>query len=144
MASQAQGPLVIHSRRGAAIALCLGILLTLRNLRYLFEVYIPGHTWLTRYHFPPNSFDRILHLWCSVLFIGGLIFILRRTRGGERVYLAIFVGVAILAPLSDISWAASNHIYTWIATVLELGLIPSAISILKTIQPHPTELETQT
>jgi hypothetical protein len=136
MHNRTSGPLIIHTRRGAAIALCIGLLITLRNLRYLFELYVPGHVWLIRYRFPPTLFDRVLHLCCAALFTWGLIFILRRTRGAERTYLAVFVFVAILAPLSDISAAARVHLYAWTATLLEFGLIPSAIQMYQTLPAY--------
>jgi len=124
---------LIHTRRGAIVALCVGILFSLRNFRYLYEFYVPGHTWLTRYHFPPTLFDVTLHVWCAVLFTGALIFILRRCRGGERTYLALFVSAAVLAPLSDVRSIASIHLYAWIAALLELALIPSAVWIYRVL-----------
>ena len=124
---------LIRTRRGAFVALCIGILFTLRNLRYLFEFYVPGHIWLTRYQFPPTRFNIGLDLCLAALFIGAFIFIVRRTRGGERVFLAVFVGVAVLAPLHDISSLATIHLYAWIAALLELALIPSAIAMYRTL-----------
>jgi hypothetical protein len=142
MSDQSQGSLVFHSRRGAIIALCVGILITLRNLRYLFELYMPGHTsWLTRYRFPSTPFDITLHLCTAVLFVGVFIFVLRRARGGERVYLSIFVGIVVLAPLSDIPSAASIHLFAWIAALMELGLIPSAITMYRTLPSHCLPVE---
>ncbi len=139
-----QGPLLIHTSRGATIALCVGVLIALRNLRYLFELYVPGHTsWLTRFRFPPTLFDIILHLWRAILCAAVLIFILRHTRRGERIYLAIFVGIVILAPLSDIPSLASVHLYAWIAAVLELALIPSAVWMYRTLPPHRAPSQTR-
>jgi len=142
MNDQTQVPLIFHARRGAIIALCFGILFTLRNFRYLFELYVPGHTtWLTRYRFPPTLFDIILHLWCAIFFAALLIFILRRTRSAERGYLAIFVSVVIFAPLSDIPSLASLHFYAWIAALMELTLIPSAVWMYRILPPHRANLE---
>jgi hypothetical protein len=124
---------LFHTRRGAIIALCVGILFSLRNFRYLFEHYVPGHTWLTRYHFPPTLFDVILHLCCTVLFTGALLFILRRCRGGERIYLALFVGAAVLAPIGDLPSFASAHVYTWLQAILDLALVPTAVWMFKTL-----------
>lgn len=136
MNDQTQGPLIFHTRRGAVIALCIGILFTLRNLRYLFEFYVPGHVWLTRYNFPKTPFDIVLHLCCAVLFSGGLVFICLRTRGGERVYLAIFVGTVVLAPVGDIPSLASAHVYTWLQLLLELALIPCAVWMDRTLPTY--------
>jgi hypothetical protein len=142
MNESTQSPLIFHTRRGAIIAFCIGILLTLRNVRYLFELYVPGHTtWFTRYRFPPTLFDIILHLWCAIFFAALLIFILRRTRSAERAYLAIFVGVVIFAPLSDIPSLASTHLYAWIAAFTELALIPSAVWMYRSLPPHRAHLE---
>lgn len=142
MNEQTQGPLIFRTRRGAVIALSVGVLLILRDFRYLFEIYVPGHTsWLTRYRFSPTLFDIILHLWCSALFAGALVYLLRRTRGGERVFLAIFVCVAVLAPLSDIRSLAQHHVYSWIATILESGLVPSALWMYKTLPSHSPRTE---
>jgi hypothetical protein len=144
MSDQTQGPLIFHTRRGALIALCIGILLTLRNFRYLFELCVPGHkSWLTRYHFPPTHFSIILDLWCAVLFAGALILILRRSRGSERVYLALFLSTVVLAPIKYISSVASVHAYTWLATILELGLIPSAIWMYKVLPPRILKSEAE-
>ncbi len=138
----AQGPLIFHTRRGAIIAFCIGILLTLRNVRYLFELYVPGHTtWLTRYRFPSSLFDIIIYLWCAIFFAALLVFILRRARSAERAYLAIFVGVVIFAPLSDIPSLATIHLYAWIAALMELALIASAIQMYKTLPPRRGHLE---
>jgi hypothetical protein len=134
MDDRAHAPLLIHTRRGAVIALCIGILFTLRNFRCLFELYVPGHTsWLTRYQFPQTLFDLIFNLCYAVLFTGGLIFILRRSRGGERAYLAIFVGSAILSQVRIIPFAKSAHLDYWLVAILELALIPSAVWMYKTL-----------
>jgi len=69
----------------------------------------------------------LLHIWCSVLFAGALIFVLRRAGGGERIYMTIFLGMGILGPLSDVPRFASMHLLAWTASIVELGLIPSAI-----------------
>jgi hypothetical protein len=138
----AQGPLIFHTRRGAVIALCVGILFTLKSSRYLFELCVPGHTtWLTRYRFSPTFFDIVLHLWCAVLGAAALIFILRRTRSGERAFLASFVGVVVPAPLSDVPLLASVHLVAWIAALLELALIPSAIWMYRTLPSHLAQSE---
>jgi hypothetical protein len=142
MNEQTQGPLIFHTRRGAVIALCIGILLTLRNFRYLFELYVPGHTtWLTRYRFPPTHFSTILDVWCAVLFTGALIFILRRSRGSERVYLALFLSTVIFAPIKYFPSAASVHAYTWLATILELALIPCAVWMYRTLPKYRARSE---
>jgi hypothetical protein len=134
MDTQVRIPLIFHARRGAAIALCVGILLELRDLRYLFEVYVPGpQSWLTHYHFTPTTFDLFLHIWCSVVFVGALIFVLRRTGGGERIYIVIFLFVGILGPISDIPRFGSMHLVAWIAAITELGLIPSALWMYRTL-----------
>jgi hypothetical protein len=142
MDRQLRGPFLIHTRRGALIALSVAILLELKDLRYLFEIYVPGHTsWLTRYRFQPTEYDLILAVACSVLFAGALIFILRRAVGGERIYLAIFVGTVVLGPLSDIPAIASMHPLAWTAAVGELGLIASAVWMYRTLpkMASPTE-----
>jgi hypothetical protein len=142
MDGQPRGPLLIRTRRGALIALSVAILLELRNLRYLFEIYVPGHTsWLTRYRFQPTEYDLILAIACSVIFAGVFVFILRRAVGGERIYLAIFAGIVVLGPLSYIPAIASMHLLAWTSAVVELGLIPSAIRMCKTLptQASPTE-----
>lgn len=141
MDGQSQGPLLIHTRRGALIALSVAILFELKNLRYLFEIYIPGHAgWLTRYRFPPTRYDLIVAFSCSVLSAGALIFILRRAVGGERVYLAIFAGIVVLGPISDISRIASLHLLAWISAVFELGMIPSAIWMYRSLPAYRSSI----
>jgi len=132
---------LIRTRRGAIVALCIGVLFTLKNICYLFEFYVPGHVWLTRYQFPPTRFNVGLDLCLAVLFIGAFIFVVRRTRGGERIFLAVFVGVAVLAPLRDIPSLASIHLNAWIAALLELALIPSAIWMYRTLPPYGAKSE---
>jgi hypothetical protein len=138
---EAQAPLLIHTRRGAVGALCVWALFTLRNLRYLFEFYVPGHIWLTRYNFPPTRFDRILDICCTLLFSGALVYLLRRCREGERIYLALFVSAAILAPLRDLPINTSIHVYTWLETILELALIPIAIWMYRSLPAHRIQAE---
>jgi hypothetical protein len=137
MKDQIQAPLLIHTRRGAILALCVGVLFALRDSRYLFELYVPGHTsWLTRYRFPPTHFSFIFDLFYAVLFAGVLIFILRRSRGGERVYLALFVCTVVFSPLKDIHSAASVHAYEWMEAILDLALVPIALWMYDTLRPR--------
>ena len=132
--------MLICTRRGAIIALLIGIVLALRNFRYLFELYVPGHTsWLTRYRFAPTQFSLIVDLYCTVLFIGAFIFILRRSRGGERVYFLVWTGIAVFSPLKDIHSAASIHAYEWLVATVELALIPSAVWLYRAL-PAPSAL----
>ncbi|MGA3082997.1 MAG: hypothetical protein ABSD44_16725 [Terracidiphilus sp.] len=130
MDDQAQSSILIHTRRGAILAFFIGILLSLRNFRYLFEFYVPGHTsWLTRYRFAPTNFSLIVDLCCAVLFTGAFIFVLRRSRGGERLYLLVWIGVVALSPLKDLHSAASVHAYEWLTAIADLSLIPIALRI---------------
>jgi hypothetical protein len=132
MHDQTQFPMLIHTRRGAIVALIIGILFNLRNLRYLVELYVPGHTsWLTRYRFAPTPFSILSDLCFAMVSTGAFIYIFRRTQGNERVYLLVWVGVVAASPLKDIHWPASANAYEWLAAIAELALIPSALRMCR-------------
>ncbi len=137
MNEQPDATLLIHTRRGAIIALFVGVLFALRDFRCLFELYVPGHTsWLTRYLLRPSQPSLTLDICLAVLFLGALVFAVHRSRGGERMYLAIWAGVVVLSPLRNIQSAESFHAYDWLLAILELALIPSAVWMYKSLPTY--------
>jgi hypothetical protein len=132
------GAVLITTRRRASFAFCLAACFVSEHLWTALSHHTDPPFWFFSLYSEPRWLVAAINLGMCltiILFIGALAVVCRHCRGGERIYLAAWLIVCLLAPIKDLVSASTATGIVWIQAAGQAVACAAAVYLYRRLPP---------